>query len=98
VVYLLFGALLGLIPAAIASRKGHPFVLYWIFGALVFIVALPMALLVGPNKEARQQCPSCREWVDREATVCARCGRDIPESARTAAAAQPQDPWYQRPS
>jgi len=42
---LLIGAVLGLIPAAIAANKGRNFVGWWIYGTLLFIVALPHALL-----------------------------------------------------
>jgi hypothetical protein len=36
---------LGLIPAAIARRKGHPFLLWWLYGAVLFAVALPHAII-----------------------------------------------------
>ena len=50
---LVFAALLGLIPAAIASNKGHgPFVGWWVLGAALFIVALPVALLIKPEGRA----------------------------------------------
>jgi cytochrome c-type biogenesis protein len=39
---------LGLIPAAIAHRKGHNFWTWWIFGATLFILALPLAILIEP--------------------------------------------------
>ncbi len=35
--------LIGLIPAFIAGSKGHNFLGWWIFGAMLFIVALPVA-------------------------------------------------------
>lgn len=38
-------ALIGLIPAAIAHSKGHNFALWWLFGSMLFIFALPMAIL-----------------------------------------------------
>lgn len=76
-------AVIGLIPAAIASQKGHSFLAWWIFGALLFIVALPMALIAKPNEtslvsrgEARQ-CPYCAELIKREARVCRYCQRDV---------------------
>ena len=51
--YLLLGivvlALLGLIPAFIASRKGRNFYDWWFFGAALFPIALPMALLLKPK-------------------------------------------------
>ena len=47
--------LLGLIPAVIAHRKGESFVVWWIYGAALFIVALPHALLGKPNPGAIEQ-------------------------------------------
>jgi hypothetical protein len=52
VAILVVAALLGLVPAKIASDKGHSFGAWWLFGAALFIVALPMALLIKPNTEA----------------------------------------------
>lgn len=43
---LLFSALLGLIPALVASRKGGSFPLWWLYGFLLLIVALPHSLLM----------------------------------------------------
>ena|ERR1041385_1202613 len=40
--------LLGLIPAAIAQKKGRNFVAWWVYGTLIFIVALPHALMLKP--------------------------------------------------
>lgn len=89
---LILAILLGLIPAAIARNKGRSFVGWWIFGALLLIVALPAALLVGRREEGldrmqsaegRTRCPHCAEWIRREARVCKHCGRDVePQSAR----------------
>jgi hypothetical protein len=39
--------LLGAIPAAIAKKKGRSFMLWWLFGTTLFIIALPTAILVG---------------------------------------------------
>lgn len=71
---LLLAGLLGIIPAVIARRKGHSFVTWWIFGALLFIVALPLALY---QKDKRPKCPECREVVQLEATRCPHCQADI---------------------
>lgn len=49
-----FAVLLGLIPAAIASHKGRSFGVWWFYGALLFIIALPMALLLKPKVAAEQ--------------------------------------------
>lgn len=37
---LFVSALLGLIPAAIAKKKGHSFGLWWFYGWMLFIVAI----------------------------------------------------------
>ena len=71
------GAFLGLFPASIASGKGHPFAEWWIFGALLFIVALPMALMLKPGPTIARPCPYCRALIPREATACQHCTREV---------------------
>jgi len=50
----IIAVLIGLIPASIASRKGRSFGLWWLFGALLFIIALPASLLIrGKDREEK---------------------------------------------
>jgi hypothetical protein len=41
-------ALIGLAPATIAHRKGRDFLAWWFFGTMLFVAALPAALLLRP--------------------------------------------------
>jgi hypothetical protein len=83
----LFWLALGLIPAYIADRKGKSFGKWWVYGWLIFFVALVHAIVMKPDPEwaARKEieegrakkCPHCAEVVKKEAKVCRFCGRDI---------------------
>lgn len=77
---------LALIPASVARDKGRSFGVWWLYGLLFWIVALIHALLLSPEGEALDRkavaagnlkCPSCAEWIRRDAKVCRHCGRDV---------------------
>jgi membrane protein implicated in regulation of membrane protease activity len=46
---------IGLLPAAIASGKGHSFITWWIYGAALFIIALLHALLLKRDQAAIEE-------------------------------------------
>lgn len=56
----LAGAVLGLIPAAIARQKGRNFIDWWFFGAALFPIALPAALLIKSTGEPEDAQPQPR--------------------------------------
>lgn len=90
-------AVIGLFPAFIAQRKGYSFAFWWLFGAALFIVALPYALLMGQNPETRQPCPWCRTSIDRQARVCPTCSRDVFEFYAQGLGERPAPPDDLRP-
>jgi len=92
-IFLIACCLLGLIPAFIASKKGYSFGLWWIYGGLIFIVALIHALLLNENKaeldksqiaSGMKKCPQCAEFIKSEAKICRYCGNNVTTEEDTA--------------
>ena len=78
--------LIGLLPAFIAQSKGKSFLLWWVYGALLFIAALPHSLLMKADSkklesdaiaDGGKKCPHCAEIVKMEAKVCRFCQREL---------------------
>jgi Uncharacterised protein family UPF0547 len=70
----------GLLTAKIASDKGGSFVLWFVAGAFLAIVALPLAIFLSQEQIAPRSfkaCPKCAERVQRAALVCKHCGYEF---------------------
>ncbi|MDP9226836.1 MAG: hypothetical protein M3P18_23935 [Actinomycetota bacterium] len=65
---------LALVPAFIARQKNQGFWTYYVFGLLLWIVAVPVALLI---KDKRRHCPFCIEAIDDDARACPHCRRAL---------------------
>jgi hypothetical protein len=83
---LIVAAILGLIPAYIAWRKGYFFFQWWFFGTALWIVALPIAIFMKRDEveldrrrfeSGEKRCHYCRQIIRLEATVCPHCRREV---------------------
>jgi len=90
IIGLILAALLGLIPANIAKKKGYSFGLWWLFGFLFFIVALIVALVMkdktqtAPAIQASNlpppgmvKCPHCNENIKPGMAACPYCAEKL---------------------
>jgi hypothetical protein len=77
---IIVAALIGLVPALIARTKGGNFIKWWIYGAVIFPIALPHSLgLNFRNFGLSKSCGYCRIQVPLKAAHCPKCGYEFPD-------------------
>ena len=66
--------------STIAKQRGNDgstgFSLGILLGPIGILIAAVMP--VNPNGQGKVQCPHCKEWIDKTATVCSHCQRNLP--------------------
>ena len=73
--FVAFWVICGFVAAIIGSTKGagcSSFIVGFLLGPLGIVVAIFM-------KGNRRQCPSCREYIDPNASKCPKCQEDLKE-------------------
>ena len=82
-VWLVMGVIVGLI----GKHKGSSGCGWFLFGLLIWPIALVAVLLVQPTAEAedrksqrqgRVPCPYCAEYIRPEAAICPYCRKEVP--------------------
>ncbi len=84
---LIIAVIIGLLPAFIAKSKGGNFFLWWLYGAAIFIVALPHSLIMKSSRPeagpvmapASQLCRHCGKYYDGTPSFCPNCGKALSE-------------------
>ena len=71
-------AMIMLLPANIAHRKGRSFSLFAVYGILLWIVAIIHSIMMSSDKvkaepDKYKSCPYCGETVLKVATKCKHC-------------------------
>ncbi len=92
--YFLLMLAFGIIVALIANSKGRNPIGWFIYGALLFLIAIVHVLVIPRSTKAeaararasgRVPCPHCAEMVLPAAKVCPHCRRDVDTQEPTVA-------------
>ncbi len=83
----IMAALLGVLVGLMARAKGRDFFLWWLYGTVLFAVALVHVMLIRPRSAnerlaatTRRSCPRCHEMIRTDAPLCRYCGLEFKEA------------------
>lgn len=79
ILIILFGLIGSTVPGFIASSKGRSFFLWYLYGVLIFPVAVIHSLLLKPNEHTSgmRKCPSCASVISIDAKICPACRTNL---------------------
>lgn len=86
-----FWVVMALVVAVVAAKRGRSAFGWFLYGMLIWPVALIHALVAAPTAQAearraatggRVKCRHCAEFIKPEAKVCPFCRRDLPRATR----------------
>ena len=86
-ILILLGVIMAVIVAIIANSRGRNAGGWFVYGLLIWPIALVHVLVA--EREGRAPCPYCAERVKVEASVCPYCQRDLPQFRRYAGRSVP---------
>jgi 4-hydroxybenzoate polyprenyltransferase len=69
-------ALLALLPSMIAQEKGRPMGPWFLYGFILFPIALVHALFLKTH-DRQEKCPKCRKSISVLALECPHCGHEL---------------------
>ncbi|MEG1412782.1 MAG: hypothetical protein RSB38_07645 [Oscillospiraceae bacterium] len=68
---IIWALVIGFIPAIIAKNKGRNFFRWYIYGVLIFIVAIVHVMFI--KDESGIKCPVCQKRISENSSICKYC-------------------------